>query len=172
MLGPDFLAVDAYPTRVRLPAEPLMLVDRIVEVEGEIGSLTSGRVVTEHDVHPGAWYLDGGRVPVCISVEAGQADLFLSAYLGIDGQTKGERVYRLLDAKIVFHRDLPTVGEVIRYDIRIDRFVRQGDTWLFFFRFDGVFRRFARAAGREPYERYEQDRQSFSHHFSSRPYIL
>lgn len=138
VLGPDFLAVDAYPTRVRLPAEPLMLVDRIVEVEGEIGSLTSGRVVTEHDVHAGAWYLDGGRVPVCISVEAGQADLFLSAYLGIDRQTKGERVYRLLDAKIVFHRDLPTVGEVIRYDIRIDRFVRQGDTWLFFFRFDGT----------------------------------
>ncbi len=138
VLGPDFLAVDAFPTRVRLPAEPLMLVDRIVEVEGEIGSLTSGRVVTEHDVHPGAWYLDGGRVPVCISVEAGQADLFLSAYLGIDLQTKGERVYRLLDAKIVFHRDLPTVGEVIRYDIRIDRFVRQGDTWLFFFRFDGT----------------------------------
>lgn len=137
VLGPDFLAVDAFATRVRLPAEPLMLVDRIVEVEGELGSLTSGRVVTEHDVHADAWYLDGGRVPVCISVEAGQADLFLSAYLGIDLQTKGERVYRLLDAKIVFHRDLPVVGEVIRYDIRIDRFVRQGDTWLFFFRFDG-----------------------------------
>jgi len=138
VLGPAFAAVDGYPTRVRLPTEPLMLVDRITEVEGEPGSLTSGRVVTEHDVHPGAWYLDGGRVPVCISVEAGQADLFLSAYLGIDLQTKGERVYRLLDAKIVFHRDLPRVGEVIRYDIRIDRFVRQGDTWLFFFRFDGA----------------------------------
>ena len=29
VLGPDFAAVDAYPTRVRLPDEPLMLVDRI-----------------------------------------------------------------------------------------------------------------------------------------------
>lgn len=138
VLGPRFEAVDLHPTRVRLPDEPLMLVDRIVEVEGEPGSLTRGRVVTEHDVHPGAWYLDGGRVPVCISVEAGQADLFLSAYLGIDHETKGLRVYRLLDAKVVFHRDLPVPGEVIRYDIRIDRFVRQGDTWLFFFRFDGT----------------------------------
>ncbi|MDX2011705.1 MAG: beta-ketoacyl synthase N-terminal-like domain-containing protein [Myxococcaceae bacterium] len=138
VLGPQFAAVDAFPTRVRLPDEPLMLVDRIVDVEGEPGSLTSGRCITEHDVHPGAWYLDGGRVPVCISVEAGQADLFLSAYLGIDLQTKGERVYRLLDAKVLFHRDLPRAGEVIRYDIRIDRFVRQGDTWLFFFRFDGT----------------------------------
>lgn len=138
VLGAKFAVVDTYPTRVRLPAEPLMLVDRITEVEGEPGSMTKGRVVTEHDVHAGAWYLDGGRAPVCISVEAGQADLFLSGYLGIDLQTKGEKVYRLLDAKIVLHRDLPRPGEVIRYDIRIDRFICQGDTWLFFFRFDGT----------------------------------
>jgi len=138
MLGPDFAAVDAHPTRVRLPDKPLMLVDRIMEVEGTKGVLGPGRVVTEHDVHPNAWYLDGGRAPVCISVEAGQADLFLSAYLGIDFKTRGERVYRLLDAKITFHRDLPVVGETIRYDIRIDRFIQQGDTWLFFFRFDGT----------------------------------
>ncbi len=138
MLGPRFADVDAHPTRVRLPDEPLMLVDRIVEVEGEPDSMTSGAVVTEHDVVSGAWYLDGGRAPVCISVEAGQADLFLSGYLGIDHQTKGLRVYRLLDAKIVFHRDLPVPGETIRYDIRIDRFIRQGETWLFFFRFDGT----------------------------------
>jgi acyl transferase domain-containing protein len=138
VLGAAFASIDAHPTRVRLPDEPLMLVDRIVEVEGVPGSLSTGRVVTEHDVLPDAWYLDGGRAPVCISVEAGQADLFLSAYLGIDEQTKGQRVYRLLDAKIIFHRELPRAGEVIRYDIRIDRFVRQGDTWLFFFRFDGT----------------------------------
>ncbi len=138
MLGPQFAIVDSYPSRVRLPDEPLMLCDRIVEVEGEPGSMSTGRCVTEHDVKAGAWYLDGGRVPVCISVEAGQADLFLSSYLGIDLQTKGERVYRLLDAKVVFHRDLPVAGDVIRYDIRIDRFIKQGDTWLFFFRFDGT----------------------------------
>jgi 3-hydroxymyristoyl/3-hydroxydecanoyl-(acyl carrier protein) dehydratase len=138
MLGPAFAEVDTFPTRVRLPAEPLMLVDRIVEVEGEMGTPGPGRVVTEHDVHEGAWYLDGGRAPVCISVEAGQADLFLSGYLGIDLKTRGQRVYRLLDAKIIMHRDLPRPGEVIRYDIRIDRFICQGDTWLFFFRFDGT----------------------------------
>jgi acyl transferase domain-containing protein/3-hydroxymyristoyl/3-hydroxydecanoyl-(acyl carrier protein) dehydratase len=137
VLGASFAEVDRFPTRVRLPEEPLMLVDRIVSVEGEAGSLGAGRVVTEHDVLENAWYLDGDRAPVCISVEAGQADLFLSAYLGIDRQTRGERVYRLLDAKIVFHRELPRSGERVRYDIRIDRFIRQGDTWLFFFRFDG-----------------------------------
>jgi acyl transferase domain-containing protein/3-hydroxymyristoyl/3-hydroxydecanoyl-(acyl carrier protein) dehydratase len=141
LLGPTFAQVDQFPTRVRLPAEPLMLVDRIVEVEGVMGTPGPGRVVTEHEVHEGAWYLDGNRAPVCISVEAGQADLFLSGYLGIDLKTKGERVYRLLDAKIITHRDLPRPGETVRYDIRIDRFICQGDTWLFFFRYDGTIDR-------------------------------
>ena len=138
VLGPAFQSVDTHPTRVRLPDEPLMLVDRILTVEGTIGTPGPGRVVTEHDTLSDGWYLDGGRAPVCISVEAGQADLFLSGWLGIDLQTRGERVYRLLDAEVCFHRDLPAPKEVIRYDIRIDRFVRQGSTWMFFFRFEGT----------------------------------
>jgi 3-hydroxymyristoyl/3-hydroxydecanoyl-(acyl carrier protein) dehydratase len=137
VLGPEFAIVDTYPARVRLPDEPLMLVDRILEVEGEKGSLTSGRVVTEHDVKDGAWYLDGNRAPVCISVEAGQADLFLSGYLGIDLKVKGLRTYRLLDAKVSFHRQLPQPGDTIRYEIHIDKFIRQQDTYLFFFRYEG-----------------------------------
>ncbi|MBW2620053.1 MAG: type I polyketide synthase, partial [Deltaproteobacteria bacterium] len=137
VLGSEFAVVDSYKVRVRLPDEPLMLVDRIISVEGEKRSLGSGRVVTEHDVLPGAWYLDGGHAPVCISVEAGQADLFLCSYLGIDHAVKGERSYRLLDAVVKFHRGLPLPGDVIRYEIDIDHFVRQGDTYLFFFRFEG-----------------------------------
>src|SRR6185369_3562049 len=69
MLGEAFAEADGFPTRVRLPDEPLMLVDRIVALEGEPKSMTSGRVVTEHDVLPGAWYLDGGRIPTCVAVE-------------------------------------------------------------------------------------------------------
>ncbi len=138
MLGPEFAEVDAYPVRVRLPGEPLMLVDRIMALEGEKCALTPGRVVTEHDVLPGAWYLDGGRAPVCISVEAGQADLFLSGYLGIDLAVKGARAYRLLDARVRFHRGLPVPGETIQYDIHIDKFVRQAEVYLFFFRFEGT----------------------------------
>ena len=138
VLGPDFAAVDAFPTRVRLPDEPLMLVDRITHIEGEPLSLTSGRVVTEHDVRPGAWHLDHGRVPACIAIESGQADLFLSAWLGVDFRTRGLAVYRLLDAKVTFYRGLPAPGQVLRYDIHIERFFRQGDTHLFRFRFEGT----------------------------------
>ncbi|HKL24667.1 MAG TPA: beta-ketoacyl synthase N-terminal-like domain-containing protein [Desulfuromonadales bacterium] len=138
MLGPEFAAIDRHPTRVRLPDEPLMLVDRILTVEGEPRSLTGGRVVTEHDVTADRWYLDGGRIPTCIAVEAGQADLFLSAYLGIDFVTRGLAVYRLLDAVVTFHRSLPVPGDVIRYDIKIDHFFRQDQTYLFRFNFEAT----------------------------------
>ncbi len=138
MLGPGFAEVDSYPTRVRLPDEPLMLVDRIVTVEGEPRSMSSGRVVTEHDVKADAWYLDGNRIPTCVAVEAGQADLFLSGYLGIDFITKGKAVYRLLDAEVAFHGPLPQPGDVIHYDIHIDHFFRQDQTYLFRFWFDGT----------------------------------
>jgi acyl transferase domain-containing protein/3-hydroxymyristoyl/3-hydroxydecanoyl-(acyl carrier protein) dehydratase len=138
VLGAEFAPVDGFPTRVRLPDEPLMLVDRILEIHGAARSMTHGRVVTEHDILPGAWYLDCGRIPTCIAVEAGQADLFLSGYLGIDFQTKGLAVYRLLDAKVCFHCSLPGPGAVIHYDIHIDHFFRQGSTWLFRFNFEAT----------------------------------
>lgn len=138
VLGPQFADIDQYPTRVRLPDEPLMLVDRIVEIDGEPLSMTSGRVVTEHDIHKGAWYLDCGRIPTCIAVEAGQADLFLSGWLGIDFETKGLANYRLLDAVVTFHQHLPGPGKTIHYDIRINHFFRQGQTYLFRFEFDAT----------------------------------
>jgi acyl transferase domain-containing protein/3-hydroxymyristoyl/3-hydroxydecanoyl-(acyl carrier protein) dehydratase len=138
VLGPEFAEVDTFAARVRLPDEPLMLVDRILEIQGAKASLGPGRIVTEHDVLPGAWYLDGGRAPVCIAVEAGQADLFLCAYLGIDLAVRGRRTYRLLDATVRFHRELPRPGETIRYAIRIEKFLRQGDTYLFLFNFRGA----------------------------------
>lgn len=143
VLGLKFAEIDQYPTRVRLPDEPLMLVDRIIEINGTPASLpfdltTSGNIITEHDVLYDGWYLDGGRMPTCIAVEAGQADLFLSGYLGIDHITKGQAVYRLLDAKITFHGSLPKPGKVIRYNIRIDQFFKQDETYLFRFSFEGT----------------------------------
>jgi len=137
VLGPAFAVLDTYPVRVRLPDEPLMLVDRIMHIAGEPLSLGPGKIITQHDVLPGAWYLDGGAAPVSISIEAGQADLFLCAWLGIDHVVKGLRRYRLLDAKVTFHRPLPKPGETIEYHISIDRFLRQGEVFLFFFHYQG-----------------------------------
>ncbi len=137
ILGPAFAVIDTYPVRVRLPDEPLMLVDRIMHISGEPLSLGPGKIITQHDVLPRAWYLDGGVAPVSICIEAGQADLFLCAWLGIDHMVKGRRRYRLLDAKVFFHRSLPRPGETITYHISIDRFLRQGYVYLFFFHYQG-----------------------------------
>ena len=137
VLGKEFEIIDTYPVRVRLPDEPLMLVDRIMDIQGEMLSLKSGKIITQHDVKEGAWYLDGGKAPVSISIEAGQADLFLCAWLGIDHRIKGKRKYRLLDAKVTFHRTLPEPFETIEYHIEIDRFLKQGEVYLFFFHYKG-----------------------------------
>ena len=138
VLGEEYASIDLYPTRVRLPDEPMMFVDRILLVEGEQMTLKTGRIVTEHDVKDGSWYLDCNRIPTCVAVEAGQADLFLSAYLGIDFRTKGLAVYRLLDAVVTFYNELPVPGEVIKYDIHIDSFFRHGETYLFRFSFEAT----------------------------------
>jgi 3-hydroxymyristoyl/3-hydroxydecanoyl-(acyl carrier protein) dehydratase len=39
---------------------------------------------------------------------------------------------------VTFHRGLPGPGETIHYDIHIERFFRQGDTWLFRFFFEAT----------------------------------
>lgn len=136
VLGPGFAEVDAFPTRVRLPAEPLMLVDRVLSIGGETGSLGAGTIVTEHDIRPDAWYVENGRVITCVALEAGQADLLLSGYLGADKQTRGLAMYRLLDATVAFHRELPHPGQTLHYEIAIDHFFRQGNTHLFRFRYE------------------------------------
>ena len=138
VFGPEFAEVDRLPVRVRLPDEPLMLVDRILAIEGTPRSLEGGRIVTEHVVRPEAWYLEQDRAAPSVSIEAGQADLILSGYLGVDFETRGLATYRLLDATVTFHRRLPAVGDVIRYDIRITQFFRQGKTILFRFQFDAT----------------------------------
>ena len=138
VLGSEYASVDGFPTRVRLPDLPLMLVDRVLQIEGVPRSMQGGRIVTEHVVQPAAWYLDSGRIVPSIAIEAGQADLLLCGYLGVDFQTRGLAVYRLLDATVTFHSALPREGDVIRYDIHIDEFFRQGKTILFRFRLDAT----------------------------------
>ncbi|MDR1677008.1 MAG: hypothetical protein LBS44_01295, partial [Deltaproteobacteria bacterium] len=137
VLGPDYAVIDSFPSRVRLPDEPLMFVDRVTLIEGKPRSLTKGRLVTEHDLKADEWCLENGLLTPGMSIESGQADLMLSAYLGADLSTKGLANYRLLDAEVVFHSRLPKVGQTAAYDIRINNFFSHGDTLMFRFDFDG-----------------------------------
>jgi acyl transferase domain-containing protein/3-hydroxymyristoyl/3-hydroxydecanoyl-(acyl carrier protein) dehydratase len=137
VFGPLFKEVDSYPSRVLLPAEPLLLVDRVLLLEGPAKSLGPGRIVTERDIVLDDWYLENNQISPGMAIESGQADLMLSAYLGADFNTKGLARYRLLDAEVTFHGVLPAVGQTARYDIRILKFFHHGETLMFKFEFDG-----------------------------------
>ena len=89
-----------------MPEPPLLLADRVMAIEGEPGSMGLGTIWTETDVRPGAWYLHDGRMPAGIMIEAGQADLLLISWLGVDFLNKGERVYRLLGCELTYHGGL------------------------------------------------------------------
>ncbi|PBC79259.1 PfaB family protein [Streptomyces sp. TLI_235] len=133
VFGPAFAEIDGYAKRVRLPAPPYHFVTRVTELRAETGVYKPSFIRTEYDVPKDAWYTVDDGVPPAVAIEAGQCDLLLISYLGIDFRNKGERVYRLLDSTLVFHGDLPRAGQTLRYDISINRFVTQGETTLFFF---------------------------------------
>ncbi|MEU7115529.1 beta-ketoacyl synthase N-terminal-like domain-containing protein [Streptomyces sp. NPDC046182] len=130
---PEFAEIDAFRARVRLPAPPYHFVTRVTALDARPGVLEPARITTEYDVPEDAWYAVDGGVPPAVTVEAGQCDLLLVSFLGIDFRNKGDRVYRLLDSSLIFHGGLPRTGQTLRYDISIDRFVHQGDTTVFFF---------------------------------------
>ena len=137
ILGSAFVEQDQYERQVRLPEPPLLLVDRVLGIAGEAGSMKLGTIWTETDVRPGSWYLnDEGRMPASIVVEAGQADLLLISWLGVDRLNRGERVYRLLGCELRFTGELPKAGDRLQYQIHVDGHAQAGSVRLFFFHYD------------------------------------
>ncbi len=133
VFGPDFSVVDSFKFRTRYPTPPYLLVDRVVSMDATPKSMKPGRCVTEFDVRKGDWFLVDNHVPICVSIESGQADLFLISYLGIDEEVAGERVYRLLGADFTIFDGMPEAPCTLRYEIEIKSFVNHNGTWLFFF---------------------------------------
>ncbi len=136
LFGPQFVGQDEYHHQVRMPQPPLLLADRVLGIDGAAGSMGKGRVWTETDVGSQDWYLHVGRMPAGVMIEAGQADLMLISWLGIDAHNQGQRVYRLLGCELTYHGDLPAIGDTLRFDIRIDGHAAQGDVRLMFFHYD------------------------------------
>ena len=117
VLGPEFAEIDAYPTRVRLPDEPLMLCDRILAIEGEPLSLTQrpGGHRARHPAATAGISTAAGSRPASPS-SRGRPTCSSPGYLGIDFVTRGLAVYRLLDAVVTFHRAAgPGRGDPLRH---------------------------------------------------------
>jgi acyl transferase domain-containing protein/3-hydroxymyristoyl/3-hydroxydecanoyl-(acyl carrier protein) dehydratase len=137
IFGPMFAPQDRYARQTRMPAPPMLLADRVTGIDAEPGSMGTGTIWTETDVRLDSWYLDpAGRMPAGIMVEAGQADLLLISWLGVDLHNHGERVYRLLGCELTYHGSPPGPGDTVRYEIHIDGHGGHGGVRLFFFRYD------------------------------------
>ena len=136
VFGEQFAVVNSYKRRVRLPQREYLLVSRVTEMKHAVpNEYKKCSMTTEYDLPVNGPFSKGGDIPWCILVESGQCDLLLIAYLGIDFQCKGERVYRLLNTTVTFF-DVAHEGETLRYEIHIDSFAREGEKLLFFFHYD------------------------------------
>ncbi|WP_190823621.1 beta-ketoacyl synthase N-terminal-like domain-containing protein [Saccharopolyspora pogona] len=137
VFGPEFRAQDGFRRQVRMPQPPMLLADRVTGIDAPRGRLGTGTIWTQTDVTADAWYLDPtGRMPAGLMIEAGQADLLLISWMGVDLLNRGERVYRLLGCELTFHGSPPAPGEVLDFDIHIDGHGDHGGTRLFFFHYD------------------------------------
>jgi acyl transferase domain-containing protein/3-hydroxymyristoyl/3-hydroxydecanoyl-(acyl carrier protein) dehydratase/1-acyl-sn-glycerol-3-phosphate acyltransferase len=138
IFGPAFAGQDGYHRQVRMPEPPLLLADRMVGLDCVPNKLGRGTIWTETDVREDSWYLHRGYMPAGVMIEAGQADLMLISYMGIDAFNQSERIYRLLGCTLTYHDHLPRPGETLRYDIHCDGHAKHGDVRLFFFHYDCV----------------------------------
>ena len=131
-----FKRQDGYARQTRMPEPPFLLADRVTGIAAEPGSMTTGTIWTETDVTDTSWYLHRGRMPGGLMIEAGQADLLLISWLGVDFLNRGERIYRLLGCELTWRGEMPKPGDTLVYDIHVDGHARQGDVRLFFFHYD------------------------------------
>ena len=122
---------------MRLPAPPLLLVDRITGIDAEAGVEGAGVIWTETDLAGDAWFMQGGRVRPGPLIECGQADLTLIGWMGADLKNQNERVYRLLGCEITFHEGgLPQADETLRFQIEITQHATFSGVRMFFFQYD------------------------------------
>ncbi|HEX5755054.1 MAG TPA: hypothetical protein VFY12_01710 [Arenimonas sp.] len=138
IFGAAFDHQDAYHRQVRMPLPPLLLADRVVGLDAVADSMGKGTIWTETDVRWDSWYLHEGYCPAGVLIEAGQADLMLISWLGVDRFNRGERVYRLLGCELTYHGDLPRAGDTVQFEITLDGHAAQGDVRLMFFHYDCV----------------------------------
>ncbi|MEE8525578.1 MAG: beta-ketoacyl synthase N-terminal-like domain-containing protein, partial [Thermoanaerobaculia bacterium] len=136
VFGPLFARQDGYRRQVRMPTGTFLLADRVTGLDGEPGSMGLGTIWTETDVRQDSWFLHRRHMMPGLMIEAGQADLLLISWLGIDFLNRGDRVYRLLGCELTYRGALPRPGDTLRYEIHVDGHADQGDVRLFFFHYD------------------------------------
>src|SRR5215217_2024634 len=121
----------------RLPAPPMLMFDRITQIESEGGAFNKGFVVAELDLHPGLWFFNchfiGDPVmPGCLGLDAlWQMTGFFLGWGGSPGRGRALGVGEVKFSDQV----LPTVKKVV-YGVDLKRVFRSklvlgiADGWL------------------------------------------
>lgn len=134
VFGPRFAAQGGHRYELRIPAPPMLFTDRITGIEGEPGSMGSGRIWAECDITADTIGLDpSGRASSFVLGEVGQANMLLASWLGADLGHKGLHRYRLLNAELEPLGPNVRLGETLAIEIVLERQTSVGGLRLFFF---------------------------------------
>lgn len=137
LFGQAFQKQDGYARQVRLPAPPLLLVDRITGIAADPCTAGKGTIWTQTEIEADAWYLHRGHMRPGPLIEAGQADLSLISWMGADFLNQNERVYRLLGCELTIQDSvLPRPGETLDFQIEITGHAELRGVRMFFFEYD------------------------------------
>jgi PfaB family protein len=136
VFGKEYEIIDSYPRCTRVPMPPYLFLSRVTALNAKSGCFEPCSIETEYDIPQDAWYAIDDQVPAAIPLEASHANIFLASYLGVDFESKGQRIYRNLGGTTTFLGNMPRVGETLRCKVNIKSFSKSGDTLLFFFTYE------------------------------------
>lgn len=126
VFGAKFLPMDSYLHRIRLPAPPFLMVDRVLTMS--IGPADSAvhTITTETDIDASKWYLFENRMPLGLMLEGAQGHMFLLSQLGLDFINKDKKLlYRMIGGQFKILGPMPYLGETIRYEIRVSPLIEK-----------------------------------------------
>ncbi|HHL43281.1 MAG TPA: 3-hydroxyacyl-[acyl-carrier-protein] dehydratase FabA [Hellea balneolensis] len=113
-------------TNAKLPAPPMLMLDRITHIHDTGGSYDKGELVAELDIHPGLWFFDchfkGDPVmPGCLGLDAMWQ--LVGFFLGWSGDPGRGRALGVGEVK--FTGQVTPDKKLVKYRINIKRVIRR-----------------------------------------------
>ncbi|MFQ5903553.1 MAG: hypothetical protein ACE5JO_07680 [Candidatus Binatia bacterium] len=133
LFGNEFSVLDHRLIRIRMPSPPLLLIDRVIELNAKRGVYEGSFLLSETDLTDGKWYLQDGYIPTGVYSEGCQGILLLLSKLGIEFLNKRSERFRLLGSKVAYYGGLPKVGDKLKYKISLNSLVNQEGSVIAFF---------------------------------------
>jgi 3-hydroxyacyl-[acyl-carrier protein] dehydratase/trans-2-decenoyl-[acyl-carrier protein] isomerase len=112
------------PGNAQLPLPPMLMFDRIVEIDKEAGSFGKGRMVAELDLNPDLWFFkchfEGDPVmPGCLGLDAmWQLVGFYLGWLGAPGKGRALGV-----GEVKFVGQATPAAKLLRYEIELKKVI-------------------------------------------------